>query len=120
GVHGGGELRGARGDAGGAGGQEQDGVVGGGAAVDVEPVERLADGRAQRRVARGGVGNGIGREHDEHRHHVRGDHARTLGEAAHREARPGGERLFGVVVGGEHGGGGGGGRLGRGGELGGG
>ena len=52
----GGELLGGRGDAGGAAGQQQHGVVGGHAAVGVDPVEGHAGRRPQRRVAAPSVG----------------------------------------------------------------
>ena len=52
-------------------------------AVDVEPVEADAGRpRAAPRRSAGGVGHGVGGEHDEHRGHRRRDHPGALGDAA--------------------------------------
>ena len=65
-------------DPAGAARQQQHGVVGGHAAVGVDPVERHAGGRAQRRVERRGVGDRVGGEHAEHRGEARREHAGAL------------------------------------------
>ena len=66
----------------GTGGQQQHGVVGGAAAVDVEPVEGQRGRFPQGMVQRGGVGDGIGGDDGEHGGQRRRQHARTLGHAA--------------------------------------
>ena len=72
-----------RDDAGGAGGQQQHGVVGGHAAVGVDPVEGDARWRrAAPRRASSAVEVGVGGEDDEHGGQAGGEHARALGHAA--------------------------------------
>ena len=94
------ELLGAGGDAGGARGEEQHGVVGRHAAVGVDPVEGLRGGGAQGGVERGGLGDGVGRHDDEHRGQGGGEHAGALGHAADRPAVAGGDGGLGHGVGG--------------------
>ena len=78
------ELGLRRGDLAGTGGQQQHGVVGGTAAVDVEPVEGARGGAAQRLVERCGVGDRVGGQHTQHGGQRRRQHARALGHAADR------------------------------------
>ena len=78
----GGEHDRIRGDARGAGGEHEHGVVGGHAAVDVQPVEADPDGGAQRLVQDRGVDHGVRGEHGEHGGHRGSDHAGALGDAA--------------------------------------
>ena len=63
-----------------------DGVVGGHAAVGVEPVEGDPGRRAQRGVEVGGGHDGVGGQHDQHRGQLRGEHAGALGHPADRPA----------------------------------
>ena len=81
-----GELVFGRGDPGRAAGEQQDRVVGGHAAVGVDPVEGQLGGTPQHPVEGGGVGLGVGGDHAEHRGEGRGEHARALGHAADRVA----------------------------------
>ena len=80
--HGGVEFVLARRDLAGAGGQQQHGVVGRAAAVDVEPVEGPRGGLAQRAVERVGVGDGVGGDDAQHGRQRRRQHARALRHAA--------------------------------------
>ena len=70
----------------GAAGHHGDGVVGGHAAVGVEPVEADPGRGAQRGVELGGRDHGVGGEHDQHRGQLRGEHAGALGHPADRPA----------------------------------
>ena len=91
----------------GTGGQQQHGVVGRAAAVDVEPVEGQRGRAAQRMVERGGVGDGVGGDHAQHGGQRRREHARALGHAADRPVVVVMQRnLFGHGVGGHDGAGG--------------
>ena len=71
------------------GGEHDDGVVGRHAGVGVDAVE--GDGRrgAQGRVEVGGIDDGVGGEHDEHRRESRREHAGALGHAGDRPALAG-------------------------------
>ena len=73
---------GRRGDPAGAAGQHGDGVVGGHAAVGVEPVEADPGGGAERGVELGGGHHGVGGDHHEHGGQLRGQHAGALGHPA--------------------------------------
>ena len=72
--------------------EQQHGVVRRRAAVAVDAIEGDARGRAQHGVERGGVGHGVGRDHDEHRGQRRGEHARALRHPADDEAVAAGRR----------------------------
>ena len=89
-------------DPGRAAGQQQHGVVGGHAAVGVDPVERRA--RSPRRSAASsaaGVGDRVGGEDDEHGGQPGREHAGALGHPADQEAAGAdGDRLLGHRVGG--------------------
>jgi len=54
------------GDAAGAGGEQQDGVVGGGIAIDGDAVEADLDGRAKVAAQHGRLDGGVGEHVDEH------------------------------------------------------
>ena len=58
------------------GGEHDDRVVGRHARVGVDPVEGDGRRRAQGRVEVGGIDDGVGGEHDEHRRECRREHAR--------------------------------------------
>src|SRR5690606_18684882 len=88
-----GELLDAQGHAARAGGQQDDGVVGGHAGVGVDAVEGGARRAAQRLLGGGGVDVGVGGEDDEHGRQLRGEHAGALRDPAHDDA--GGERDLG-------------------------
>ena len=96
----GGELGQVRRRPGRAAGQQQHGVVGGHAAVGVQPVERHPGGLAQRAVQRAGRQVGVGGEHAQHGGQARGEHARALGHAADRVAGRPAERDLADRVGG--------------------
>ena len=77
--------------------------------VDVQPSDDMAlklSATPARRtsVSSAGLDRGVGREHGEHRRHVRGEHRRALGHAADGEARRRATtRLLAVRVGGADG-----------------
>ena len=90
-----------------AGRQQQHRVVGGGIAVHRDLVEGRGHNGGERLLQRGRRDLGIGRHKEEHRGHVRVDHAGTLGDGAdahrlavHRELQ---RKLLGVSVGGHDG-----------------
>src|SRR5690606_41490455 len=72
-----------RGDSGGAGGEQEHGVVGGHAAVGVDPVEGDPGGVAQGAVQALGVEVGVGGEDDEHGGEAGGEHACALRSEEH-------------------------------------
>src|SRR4051794_34329741 len=82
GGHGGLELGRVRRDFGGAGGQQQDGVVGGHAAVGVDAVEGDPGRVAQNGVERFGLDDGVRGDDDEHRGQAGRQHPGALGHAA--------------------------------------
>jgi hypothetical protein len=93
--------------AGGAVGEQRDGVVGAGVAVDGDGVEGARDGVQEKRLEGGGVDGGVGAEHAEERGHVGVDHAGAFGHAGEAvgDAGRGGEgeglgNEFGECVGG--------------------
>ena len=91
-------------DLAGARGQQQHGVVGRAAAVDVEAVERGRGGPAQRAVQGGGVGDRVGGDDDEHGGQRRRQHAGALRHGADGPVVPMVQRnLFGHRVGGHDG-----------------
>ena len=84
--------------------QQQHGVVGRAAAVDVEPVEGLGRGVAQRPVECVGVGDRVGGDDAQHGGQRRRQHARALGHPADRPVvRVVQRNLFGDGVGGHDG-----------------
>ena len=85
-------------NAGGAVGQQEDGVVGRGVAVDGAHVEALIHSRGEHLLKIRGVSLGIGRHIDEHGRHIGVDHARALGHRANLH-RAGGElQLIGALL----------------------
>src|SRR5690606_36767760 len=84
----------------GAGGEDDDRVVGGGAAVDGDGVEGVGHRSPQQLGQLVGGDGGVGGEHGEHRRHVRGQHRGPLGHPADGEAVARDEDLLGPGVGG--------------------
>ena len=81
-----GELAGVRSGSRGPAGQQQHGVVGGHAAVGVQPVEGHPGCLAQAAVQVGRAQVGVGGEHAQHGGQARGEHAGSLGHPADRVA----------------------------------
>lgn len=67
-------------------GHDENGVIGGHAAVGIDAIEGHAGGLAQDSVEGRRIGAGISGEDDEHRRESRSQHSGTLGHAAHSEA----------------------------------
>ncbi len=80
------EILRCRGHTGRTRGEQDHGVVRGGAPVDVQLVERPVDGGAEGVPQRGCVDGGIRGHHGQHRRHVGPDHAGSLGDPADTEA----------------------------------
>ena len=82
-------------NAGGAVGQQEDGVVGGGVAVDGAHVEALVDRRGEHLLQVGSVSLGVGGDVNQHGGHVGVDHTGALGHRADTDGTGGQLQLIG-------------------------